>query len=59
MKTLDVNGDQKTDVSDPIHLLNYQFRGGSAPPAPFPSCGIDEEQLSSEIECRGDWPCDV
>ncbi len=27
----DSNGDQKIDISDPIHVLNYLFAGGKAP----------------------------
>jgi len=32
----DVNGDGIIDLSDVIYLLDYLFRGGRAPPAPFP-----------------------
>ncbi len=28
----DSNGDQKIDISDPIHILNFLFAGGKAPP---------------------------
>jgi len=27
----DVNGDQRIDVSDPIHLMNFLFMGGPSP----------------------------
>mgnify|MGYP002638734272 CR=1 FL=1 len=38
----DVNDDGLIDISDVISSINYIFAGGQAPPAPFPSCGIDE-----------------
>ena len=37
----DVDDDGRLAVTDPIHLLDGLFRGGPAPPAPFPDCGGD------------------
>ena len=37
----DANGDDAFDASDIVYLLNYRFSGGPTPPAPFPSCGLD------------------
>ena len=44
-KAADVNGTGLVDLSDGIAHLNYLFRGGSPPPAPFPDCGTDESPL--------------
>jgi hypothetical protein len=43
------NGDSGLDVTDVIFSLEHIFRGGSAPPAPFPACApaVDGEG------CRG------
>ena len=38
----DANNDGAIDVSDPSYVLEYLFNGGAAPPAPFPSCGEDD-----------------
>jgi hypothetical protein len=37
----DVNDDGFLDVSDAVYVLQFQFTGGEAPPAPFPTCGMD------------------
>jgi len=39
--SLDANDDGNYNISDPIYILAYLFNGGSAPPAPFSSCGGD------------------
>ena len=39
-----VNGDDKVNVTDVIHLINYLFKGG-IPPLPVPSCG--------DVQCDG------
>ncbi|MGE4618436.1 MAG: FG-GAP-like repeat-containing protein [Planctomycetota bacterium] len=41
LDVFDFNDDGDVDISDSVYLLQYLFTGGSAPPAPFPSCGID------------------
>src|SRR5690606_12129487 len=38
----DVDDSERIDITDPITLLDYLFRGGSSPPAPFPFPGVDE-----------------
>jgi len=40
---LDVNGDAKVDIGDPVHVLNFLFSGGGPPSAgpectPLPGC---------------------
>ena len=37
----DTNDDGQMDISDPISLLGFLFRGTIAPPAPFPDSGQD------------------
>lgn len=37
----DANDDGRKDISDVVYALFYLFRGGSPPPAPFPSPGLD------------------
>jgi hypothetical protein len=37
----DVNDDGIVDVSDVIYLINYLYKDGPAPPAPFPDPGVD------------------
>ncbi|MEM7232975.1 MAG: FG-GAP-like repeat-containing protein, partial [Planctomycetota bacterium] len=43
-KSADVNDDGNINISDSIGLLGYLFLGSSAPPAPFPDCGLEETQ---------------
>jgi hypothetical protein len=39
----DVNGDEIIDVGDAIHVLNYLFKGGSAPdPMATGDCNCDD-----------------
>jgi hypothetical protein len=45
--TMDANGDNGVDVSDPIYLLQYLFLGGSAPPPPFSGCDADPRNTVS------------
>jgi hypothetical protein len=37
----DINDDGKLDIADTIYSLNFQFRGGPWPPAPYPALGLD------------------
>ena len=39
----DANDDGATDIADVVYLLDFLFRGRSAPPAPFPERGPDPE----------------
>ncbi len=41
LDTADANNDDIIDISDVISIVLYQFSGGSAPPAPFPNCGVE------------------
>ncbi len=37
----DATDDGVLDITDPIRILSFLYLGGEAPPAPFPSCGLD------------------
>jgi hypothetical protein len=37
----DANDDERLNLTDAIVILDYLFRSGVAPPAPFPSAGLD------------------
>ena len=43
LESLDANDDVLVDVSDPVYLLDFLFRGGPEPPPPFPYPGEDPE----------------
>ncbi len=47
----DANGDGTIDVSDPIYTLFHLYRGGAAPPAPWPACGRNPGQLPCQSSC--------
>ncbi len=36
--SMDVDGTNSADVADAVYLINYQFRAGPPPVAPFPAC---------------------
>jgi hypothetical protein len=38
---MDVDDDEVLNTTDPIYLLNYLFRSGQEPKAPFPTAGVD------------------
>ncbi len=40
--SMDVDGMNGADVADAVYLINYQFRAGPAPVAPFPACARSE-----------------
>jgi hypothetical protein len=46
----DVDDDGHLTLTDAIALLNYLFRSGPAPPAPFPDCGTDP--TADALECE-------
>jgi hypothetical protein len=48
---LDTDDDGAVTISDPLVLLSYLFRGGAAPPAPFPDLGPDATPDS--LDCQG------
>ncbi|MEE3199593.1 MAG: hypothetical protein VX254_06125, partial [Planctomycetota bacterium] len=35
----DTNADGALDLADAVYLLNFLYRGGPQPPAPFPQTG--------------------
>ena len=45
----DANDDSRLDLADPIFCLDFLFRGGGAPPPPFPVAGSDP--TADEIPC--------
>ena len=52
----DSNDDGRIDISDAVHLIRYLFLTGSASPAPFPQCGLDETE--DDLDCPGgSLPC--
>ncbi len=50
LEALDVNDDQRLDLSDPIHLLGHVVAAGPAPLAPYPDPGPDPLP-------QGGFPC--
>ena len=48
MDSADVNSDGSMNLADTIFLIDWQFRGGPAPDAPFPLCGIPP---TTELSC--------
>jgi hypothetical protein len=50
----DADNTQELNLTDPIYLLNFLFRGGDPPPEPHASCGkVPEQNLSCDLEaCR-------
>jgi hypothetical protein len=53
--TLDADDDHRATITDGIFLFNYLFRGGPAPPAPHPSCGVDP--VPGPFDCADYPPC--
>jgi hypothetical protein len=47
---LDVDDNESLDITDSIRILNYIFRGGAAPPAPFPAAGTDPAGAALDCE---------
>ncbi|MCZ6795219.1 MAG: hypothetical protein O7J95_16565, partial [Planctomycetota bacterium] len=45
----DCNADGLIDLADAVFAIAYRFLGGSAPPAPFPDCGLGEN--ATEESC--------
>lgn len=38
---VDVDDNSELEITDPIYLLNFLFRGGPTLPPPYPKCGFD------------------
>lgn len=59
----DINDDGAINLADAVFLMNYLFKFGPEPPAPFPDPGIDETVddptgLHPELGCVGGFdPC--
>jgi hypothetical protein len=51
----DINNDGMMDLADATYIFDYQFFGGSAPPAPFPGCGV--EPFEDELPCEDTSAC--
>ena len=48
----DSNDDGVIDIADPVHSLSYLFSIGSAPLAPFPTCGSDPDPTVDAVLCE-------
>ena len=49
---VDVNNDNKINISDPVCLLNHLFQGGPQPPEPYEACGVDWDSI---LPCLRVW----
>lgn len=54
-RSFDTNDDGRLDVSDVVATLEYLFRGGPPPAAPFPWCG--EDPTADALTCSGEGSC--
>ncbi len=52
---LDVNDNERAEISDAVVLLDFLFRGGARPPAPWDVCGEDAE--GSDLACEAHAFC--
>ena len=50
LDALDTDDDGGTNVTDALHLLEFLFREGTQPPAPFPSLGPDP--TADSLDCQ-------
>tara|TARA_B100000809_G_scaffold123515_1_gene121633 strand:+ start:705 stop:959 length:255 start_codon:yes stop_codon:yes gene_type:complete len=48
----DANDDGRLDIADPIFGLDFLFRGGAPPPAPFPRAGPDPTEDGHDCSFR-------
>ena len=53
---LDVDASGVLEITDSIRILNYLFRSGPAPEAPFPGCGTAQNQAALPCEGAGCAP---
>lgn len=51
----DTNHDARLDAADAVFLLNFLFRAGLRPPAPFPSCAL--AAIGGGLPCEEFPPC--
>lgn len=50
LAAVDINADTLTDISDIIFLVTWQFQGGPQPQVPYPNCGIDGVNGSTDCD---------
>jgi uncharacterized protein YkvS len=48
----DTNDDGKINLADAVYILNFLFKGGDQPPAPFPDPGTDPTD-DDPLDCAG------
>jgi hypothetical protein len=46
----DANDDGTVELTDAIYLLDWMFKTGAPPPAPYPSCGLDPTEPTLPCE---------
>ncbi len=51
----DANDSGVLTIGDPIYILTFQFSGGTAPSAPYPTCGLDPS--TDALDCVGFSGC--
>ena len=54
--TCDFNGDGNLDITNAVYVLNFLFSGGPPPAAPWPNCGIPNENDLS-LGCDVEFAC--
>ena len=54
----DANSDARLNITDAIVSLDHSFRGGEAPPAPFPECGREPMTMEPGLGCVGATGCE-
>ncbi len=57
MAANDANGSGSVNIADPVFILNYLFLSGDAPPAPFPDCGLPENETAGALSCESFSGC--
>ena len=57
-KAGDANGDGTIDLGDVVRILGFLFRDTGDLPAPFGSCGTDDQGLSADLSCESYPPCE-
>lgn len=55
--SIDSNGDNATNIADPIYLLNWLFLSGPPPGNPFPDCGPSSDPVPNNVACEDDPNC--
>ena len=52
----DANSDGAIDTADAVYAIVYYFAGGTPPPAPFPTCGTQPNQVLADCESFDSCP---